>query len=446
MSIVDICRQNALIYSEKICLPLPQYGNIFPEYFDWADHVASPDNSGYPFHLNKIVSDIELLAAIFEKSIPPKYLERWQTNWFQQTLAAAWIHDIGMIDDRDHHGRLSAEFLFKNSHGFDFSDIVDEDKIKIALLCIKHNRGWSDVRGIIKEVLSGFSISTDLLSAYFTDEEEPIWELDFSGKLISTADSLRHRGTDLKNNLTNPFSSWSFCEKCQKLHSGPRGFCSTSNCDSVPVNKAALLHPIPNNALDLDAQKDITLYTVSHTGECCEIKESLPKNAPNDVHTLVRDEYQVFTRGDMALFNVSVKEINSWKQSLENEKINLSILDEYIFNDNYKTVLEVSIDSSNPDAALFTLSKYITEHLDQNIATDDKYPHHFFSNNSIFCIRGSNEDSFSEFYNKTDFSACKDEVSNSINNIRNIFHQWGKSSNIILPVQIMDFKLEVVVL
>jgi hypothetical protein len=51
-----------------------------------------------------------------------------------------------MIDFRNDHGEKSAEFVLNNSDPrFNFNAIDLIDRIKIAILCIKHNRDWNAV-------------------------------------------------------------------------------------------------------------------------------------------------------------------------------------------------------------------------------------------------------------------------------------------------------------
>ena len=64
MSIVDICKRNAIIYSNEICKA--KEGTLFPDYIDWSDHIASDDSEEYTYHLNKTVSDIEKLVQIIK--------------------------------------------------------------------------------------------------------------------------------------------------------------------------------------------------------------------------------------------------------------------------------------------------------------------------------------------------------------------------------------------
>ncbi len=173
MDMIEICRTVALKYSEKICEPLDKYDNIFPEYFDWADHIATEKTEDYIYHLNKTVSEIEKMVNIFEKHIPHGYFNSWKNNWYDQTRAAAWIHDIGMIEGRDIHGILSAEYLFENKFGFDFNGISQEDKIKIGMLCIKHNKAWATVYKEINNMLSENKIPYSILDEYFEDRNTP---------------------------------------------------------------------------------------------------------------------------------------------------------------------------------------------------------------------------------------------------------------------------------
>ncbi len=249
MGLVEICEHNALLYSEKICKPISKYGDEFPDYFDWSDHIAGKNDSDYQYHLNKMASDVEMLAGIFKPHIDDdkyKDYENWHENWYKQTIAAAWIHDIGMIEDREIHGLLSAQFLFNNNYDFDFTVIKEVNKIKIALLCIKHNRTWFHVYDKMKELLDSYKIPLSKLELFFKDKK-PVDDLDFSGKLISTADSLRYRGEDLRNNLGKPFFLWSYCKNCDIFYKQ----LDSCQCGSKTLNKAVIQHQNLNNDFNL---------------------------------------------------------------------------------------------------------------------------------------------------------------------------------------------------
>jgi hypothetical protein len=106
------------------------------------------------------VADIEKLVQILEPHIPEKYFSEWKDDWYEITLASAWIHDIGMIDVRNDHGEKSAEFVLNNSDPrFNFNAIDLIDRIKIAILCIKHNRDWNAVVQKMKILLPNDAIS-----------------------------------------------------------------------------------------------------------------------------------------------------------------------------------------------------------------------------------------------------------------------------------------------
>ncbi|GAH86140.1 unnamed protein product, partial [marine sediment metagenome] len=174
-------------------------GDPFPEYFDWSDHIATSGTQDYLYHLNKTVLEIDNLVRIFELHFQSKDFKLWKKEWHNQTLSAAWVHDIGMIDNRKEHGIISAEIILgKNGHEFDFNGINNEDRAKIGILCIRHNSGWTKVFRAMKEILIDCGISSDILEEWFEDEDTPKWDLDFAGKLISTADSLRCRGKNLR--------------------------------------------------------------------------------------------------------------------------------------------------------------------------------------------------------------------------------------------------------
>lgn len=127
--IIDICRQNALHYSQQVIKP----ENGFSQYFDWSDHIAVEDTSEFPYHLNKTAQYVEKLSQLFETTLIPAQFQQCYDNWYQHTVAAAWMHDIGMLDAREKHNIISAQYLFHNKQGFDFTHLQKEDKVKIGL-------------------------------------------------------------------------------------------------------------------------------------------------------------------------------------------------------------------------------------------------------------------------------------------------------------------------
>jgi len=149
-----------------------------------------------------------------------------------------------MINDRNHHNLESAKQIFENP------DFIMIDKIKISLLCLKHNTGWGDVIKKIYGILAENKINQSDLEQFFDFSRtmpEPVWELYFSGQLISTADSLRYRGKELRNNLKNKFGFSMECPVCSKVYNydEKRNFCSVTDCggrDSIPVTRPIIEH------------------------------------------------------------------------------------------------------------------------------------------------------------------------------------------------------------
>ncbi len=150
--------------------------------------------------------------------------------------------------------------------------------------------------------------------------------------------------------------------------------------------------------------------------------------------------------GDMSLSNVSVQDFASWLNGIKSSQIDYDDLKEYtMLDDNkkeYKTVVEATIDVSNVYAAMFTLAKYIIAYLDTNIATDANFTNAFFFNKAIFHITTSTNERFSKIYEDLDYESCIDIVIPEIQKLKKYFKKWNNS--IILPVQVIDNKLEVV--
>ncbi|MCP4373194.1 MAG: hypothetical protein GY797_34580, partial [Deltaproteobacteria bacterium] len=167
------------------------------------------------YHLNKTALDIEKLVNIFRPHLEDADFKIWEEGWYSQTLAAAWIHDIGMLKNRRNHSVGTAEALFEEDRfGFDFQGIGIGDRVKIGMICIRHNNGWPGVWVAMKEVLEKNSLPLDIIEQLFEDSNTPKWELDFSGRMLSAADGLRYRGVNLRNDLQQPFSLWSECGVC----------------------------------------------------------------------------------------------------------------------------------------------------------------------------------------------------------------------------------------
>ncbi len=448
MEIIGICKKNALLYSKKVCRMTLEDGVPFPEYFDWSDHIAVEQTGGYLYHLNKTAIEIDNLVQIFQPHFFPEYFEIWQNDWYEQTLSAAWIHDIGMLKSRIDHGVVSAEVLFEeNDFGFDFSEISHEDRVKIGMLCIKHNNGWPGVYAAMKNILNKNNIPVDILERLFEDENSPIWPLDFSGKLISTSDFLRYRGKNLRNDLKQSFFLWSECGDCDAVYNNPRDFCFTTNCDAKPGPSIFINHYFDQNGFEPGKYPDIPVYRESDSGICNRVREKLNHTY---AHVRVRNGNQLFTRGDMSLSDVKVMSYKDWLNDLLNRNVDCRGLDDYILNEEeinspYKTVVQVTLDILNHDAAMFTLSRYITAHLHRNIATEDDTPHLFFSNNAILHINISDDSTFSQYFNYIRAKpGLGPEMRDAVMRFEETLRKWKHLHDIVLPVELGKNRLEVI--
>ncbi|MGK0291131.1 MAG: hypothetical protein ACI86H_002598 [bacterium] len=442
MGIIDICRTAALQYSKEVCKPDLEYGNVFPKYFDWSDHIASED-TGYSHHLNKAAEDIEKLAKIFkEHCFHTNSFEAWKNDWLEQTIAAAWIHDVGMIKDRNKHDFYSAQFLFTNEYGFNFSEISEEDRIKIGLLCIKHNRGWGDTYSGMKKILSASGLSLNLVESYFNFSYSPSsWKLDLAGRLISTSDCLRYRGKDLQNDLQQTFYLWCECNLCKTVYTEPREFCSTANCQSgKPIQKVAIPHKIEGIEFNPQTYSKIKIYQPTLFGNAEKIEDPIQKASI----IAIREEDQLYTRGDMSLSGIEILDYNNWFQNLKRMDINCEFFDDYD-EEKYKTVIQVTLDHENFDAAIFTLSKYITEFLHDNITfEEDSLCTDFLSNSCILQIKNTSGKTFTQYYQEFDQSVYNEQVKESITTFEDTLKNWQSLDNIVLPVELNGKIVEVI--
>jgi hypothetical protein len=430
VSIIKICKENAIKYSKEICIP--KKGNFFPEYIDWADHIATDHSYDYQYHLNKAATDIEKLVKIFETFIPEKYFSDWKDDWYEVTLASAWVHDIGMIADRDDHGTKSAEIVLKNNDSrFNFNAVDIIDRIKIAILCIKHNRDWNTVIQKMNTLLSNDAISQ--FNSFFDVNNKPKWALDLSAKFLSTADSLRYRGQDLKNNLRNSFSLCTQCDRCKNIYHYPNNICSVINCKDVKLDtKAFFHHPLHNNTMSSKEKLEFALYEKFQDGYYQKVSD--PITNKQNIRILVRDNNQMFTCGDILLSQVNIMDKFSWFNELTQNHINRDDIDDLI-SDDYRTVYLVTLDSDNPETALFTFSEYITTFIAKNLVI--YYP---ITNYVILHITISKNIGFVEYLNML--------VSDNaiFNTIQSSFHRWKDEYDHVLPVEIDNKKLKEIVL
>jgi len=431
MSIVDICKHNALLFTQKICNVAPD--NIFPEYIDWADHIATEDTQDYIFHLNKTVSDVEKIIQILKPHLPEQFYEEWKEEWYEATLASAWIHDIGMLDDRNEHGKKSAEFIVKKDSRFEFEKIDIIDRIKIGILCIRHHREWSTVVKYIKSLLSKDLISK--LNSYFVDNITPTWTLSLSGKLLSTADSLRYRGQDLRNNLGNSFFLCSECINCNSLYEYPANFCSVTNCkNSTLKTKSVFYHPVKNYQLTSNSLKKFIIYEQLEDNYYQKVNHQKQIINNQNIKILVRADSQIFTCGDILLSNVNIMDYASWKDEITINQIDTDDIEDSI-NENYKTVYRLTLDSYNPEPALFCFSTYIVNYLADNLVFQNPIMHY-----TILYIEISNGISFKDYLKKI-------ESGNTIiTTIQHSFKRWKREFNKVLPIEINNNSLKEIVL
>ena len=426
LSIVDICKQNAYLFTLEVCKV--KEGNTFPEYIDWADHIAKNDLQGYQYHLNKIVSDLQKLVNIFKSYMPEQNYTEWKEEWYHITIAAAWIHDIGMIDDRDEHGKRSAELILKNDdHRFNFDKIDMVDRIRIAILCIKHHRKWNFVFGAMKEILPGAYLST--FHSFFNDIDNGIssWPLELSAKLISAADSLRYRGHGLRNNLGHSFFLCSQCNNCKRIYDYQT---STCKCKCEKFNTKSLFHHLVNHSKDTDKFDIYEQYTHESYKK---IDRKTPITNELNIRVLVRDDYQIFTTGDLLLSHVEIMDYRSWSNELETKKIKTDDIFDDI-SDDFKTVYRLTLDAENPEPALFTFSKYIASFLLENlvIGEDSDIP---FTNYTILHIQVSDGTSFIDYCNRL-------EKKDVMQNINRSFRKWNKRLDMIIPLEIIEKSLK----
>ncbi|MCP4267797.1 MAG: hypothetical protein GY777_19890 [Candidatus Brocadiaceae bacterium] len=465
--IVNICRENALEYSRKVCKKInTNISDIFPIYFDYPDHLAVEESEfkEYPYHLNKAVRDIEILTDIFKDILDIDVFELWKANWFEQTRAAAWIHDIGMIDvkdeDRDEvrarikHGETSARFLFKNSFGLDFSGISEENRIKIALICLKHNKDWpvfTDDK--LSTIFAGCGISINEFKKHFDNfPNQPKWELEFSGKLISTVDCMRERGGGLRNNFRQQLLLMRKCNRCNIIYdctdssdTDTRKTCSTVNCDTQLVSAALVPCGIEHKYFYPGRNEGISVYRKAAKGIFVETSGQLTSE---DLIS-VRNNGQIHLRGDLSLSNSEVVRREKWYEDLEKDKIDYEDIRDKVGN-RYKTVLRLSIESEDILGAMFTFSKYIVNHLEKNLSIKESTSKIPFANRVILHITVSDKLTFNGVYSK--FNSVIDDTEDKDKGIfdktkvviERTFADWADKGEMVLPVEIVDGRLKVV--
>lgn len=445
---IDVCKRNALKYSREVCTIIDKtVSDIFPVYFDFPDHIAvDKDVMAYPYHLNKTVRDVEKIISIFEKEMIGEFYNSWKKNWLNQTLAAAWMHDIGMIEDRDKHGEISARSLFDNGQGYDFDGIDEDDKIKIALICIKHNRDWSFFNDrILNTIVAGSNISINEFKKFFTDFPlKPVWELELSGKLISAADSLRYRGRGLRNNLRQKFSIMSKCIKCGIIYDRPKGICTTMNCKAQLAPTALVSNNIDKNAFFyLNRNNGIRVYRKAKPGMLKEIRGALAM----DDSVCVRDKNQVYLRGDLSLSRIRLFGSRVWYNKLSKDGFDNKYIKNKIEGE-HGTVLQLTFDNEDINASMFTFSKYIIKHLGRNLVINQDLPINPFSNKVILHIQNPNNLRFVEIYKLfTEKLKSGNEAiifADASQIVETAFRKWKVTNEIVLPVEIIENRLEVI--
>lgn len=448
---IDICRKNALLFSETICRLRIDATVPFPVYFDWADHIAVETMRGYPYHLSKTAAEAERMVNLFEPYFERESFSQWKKDWYRQMLAAAWIHDIGMLSDRDRHGLRSAAILFEgNQHGFDFAAIGKEDRIKIGLLCLRHNRGWPSAYNGMKEILTSHKLPDGVLSDFFHDRNTPIWQLEFAGKIIATADSLRYRGRKLRNDLKQPFHIWQKCRSCGTMYHRATPLCETINCSDSRLDAQVVV------AFDFDHQgytpkesEEMAVYCINEAGSCERV---LAHVSEKHAYVRARQACQLYTLGDMALFNVYVEDVQAWAHRLEGEEVDYrSLKDLALFAaPNYNTVLHVELDNEHPAASFFTFFQYIAAFLDENLAGKKDIPM-TNENRALLHIEISDGTRFADFFGKVR-AMIKDESEQDseldLQDLASRFEKkvngWEQPQGGVLPVEIFKNRMEVI--
>jgi hypothetical protein len=151
-----------------------------------------------------------------------------------------------------------------------------------------------------------FFLKNDIskFNLFFADNGKPIWTLELSAKFLATADSLRYRGQGVRNNLGNSFFLCAQCNQCKSVYNYPSHFCSVINCkDSTLDTKALFYHPIQNHMLSKKNSIEFGIYERFNHGYDKVSHEITNKN---NIRFLVRENYQMFTCGDILLSQVSI--------------------------------------------------------------------------------------------------------------------------------------------
>jgi len=452
-NLIGLCRKNALLFTETVCRLQAGATCPFPEYFDWADHIAVNRIRDYPYHLNKTTREARRIVALFKPFFKEASFNDWKKNWYAQTLAASWIHDIGMLSDRNRHGYGSAALLFgANPYGLDFNAIAIDDRIKIGLLCLRHNNGWQAAYNGMKEILARHGLSDEILWGFFPGTATPVWQLEFSGKIISTADSLRYRGRNLRNDLRQPFDIFKKCRHCGTVYHDVVPFCETINCGSTAFDPEVVV------AFDFDTRGytpdvDTAVYRKKVNGVCEKLNSHLSNTR---ACVRAREENQFYTLGDMTLFNVSLESVESWRQKLDVENIDYSVLHDLFIrppgappvNSPYKTVVHMGMDSAYPGASFNTFFKYIAEFLEENLTLRESSVLNHGPINTLLHMRVSDGSKFKDLFGKFGEIAGsamgpKAEVVKLAKSIKKQFEGW-RTGFTVLPVEIIENRLEVI--
>lgn len=436
MNIIEVCKDNAIKYSSEIEL------KAFHDYFDWSDHIAASEKTEYSYHLNKMAEDIKAMAQLYKKIVPHEFYKQWEDNWLTQTIAAGWVHDIGMIIGREPHGKYSAECLFSDNPVFDFSALSEEDRVKIGVLCVKHNCSWANTYKTMKALLEKEQIQPDYLNTLFNTSNEPVKKLNFSGRLISFCDSLRYRGKDLRNDLKQPFNLWYECPACKTIYTIEKEFCTSANCSGNLQVKAVVSHPSNGQSLQPNA---IKLYTKGNNNSATPATTITGQN----LFAEVRKTNSIYTLGDMALEDIKVQDYTQWEKTLQKNGINFEELEEQnITTDEYDFILKVTLDEKLILPAMFTLNKYLTAFLDENIGTGE-----MDSVKIILYLESDNNTWFKDLLNSLRFHTCHTDKKNKasdqnpekiIASLKRTFSKWKYDDYTILPLEIIKDKVRII--
>lgn len=451
---IAICRRNALWFSDAVCRLRIHPETPFHPYFDWSDHIAAEGETDYPYHLNKTAEGVTGLVRLFR----PCFSEiadfaGWVRDWYRQTVAAAWIHDIGMLEERNLHGQKSAAFVLDNdTNGFDFSGIDWQDRLKIGLLCIRHHQAWPTVYAGMRQLLADRGHDPGQVDLFFERRDSPEWELDFSGKLLATADAVRYRGLDLRNDLRQRFEIWSRCSRCERLYAGPMPFCETEGCAGGSMTPIVVVpFDFPAEPYEPERMPEIMVYRNVGGLGCDRVATPITGQR---LHVVARSENQWYTLGDMALSNIHVEDALTWRQGLGQAGIDCSVLDDCLLTAPeappatpfYRTVVHVGLNTGYPEAALLSFVNYIALYLDENLTTDESgswLP----SSGTLLDIRlsgGQRLAGLMEAVRRDGLQKLREAaLPDPVHALESTCERWRKHKR-VLPVEVVDGRVETI--